>query len=67
MLPFPLLCVGKMGEGKREKLIWRLEVVKDKGCRSKDTEKEVVFLMSFNLSAAPVFFFYECDVGLVVD
>lgn len=66
MFPFPPLPVGGRGEREREKLIWRLEVGKDKGCKNKGTEK-VVFLMSFNLSATPVFFLYECSAGLVMN
>ena len=61
--------VRKRGEREREraKLIWGLGVGKDKGCRNKGTEKKVVFPMSFNLSAAPVFFLHECGAGLVMD
>lgn len=48
-------------------MIWAIGCGKDKGCRNKDIEKEVVFPMTFNLSAAPMFFLDECGAGLMMD
>lgn len=48
-------------------MIWAIGGGKDKGCRNKDIEKEVVFPMTFNLSAAPMFFLDECGAGLMMD
>lgn len=47
-------------------MIWALGGGKDKGCRNKDIEK-VVFPMTFNLSAASMFFLDECGAGLMMD
>ena len=58
----------KQAKGReREEVIWGLGGGKDKGCRNKGTEKEVVFPMTFNLSAAPMFFLDECGAGLLMD
>lgn len=60
-------CNAYVGKGRKRKGDLGMRGGKDKGCRNKDIEKEVVFPMTFNLSAASMFFLDECGAGLVMD